>query len=235
MSNSCDLAWNFFQGLFQALVQPILSGTVKPFAATAPGRPPWQDPRRLRQVATGAGVLLLLYLVLAFVAFLGGPRIGASFLPLPGGGPDPASPVAGLEPSQPTQNVPAIPRGSTPAPGATPTTSPTALPTATVPGAGATTAPVPPGTTSWSTATPGNPTTQIVDQFDPTTPVATQTPPTSTTTAPTSRPTSGPTSNPTTPPPTSTTPTTPPTTPNDPDQPGGLGGILGALLDKLGL
>ena len=54
----CDLAWNFFQGLFEATVHPILSGTVKPFSATAPSRPPWQDPRRRRQVVTGIGALL---------------------------------------------------------------------------------------------------------------------------------------------------------------------------------
>jgi hypothetical protein len=214
--------WNFFQGLFEALVQPLLCGTVKPFSATAPGRPPWQDPRRLRQVAAGAGALLLLYLVLAFIALVGGPRIGASFLPLPGGGPAPANPVAGLEPSQPTQNVPAIPRGTTPAPGTTPSTSPTALPTATTPGAGATTAPLPLGTTPCPTPTPGNPTTQIVDQFEPTVPVATKT-----------QPTSGPTGNPTT----STMPSTPPTTPDDPEPPNApsLGGLLGTLLNKLGL
>ena len=231
--------WNFFHSLFEALVQPLLCGTVRTFPATAPGRPPWQNPQRLRQVAAGAGVLLLLYVVLFLTALAGGPRIGASFLPLPGGGPDPATPVAGLEPGQPSQNVPAIPRGTTATPTSPGTTPPTPLPTATTPGVGATTPPAPVGTTPYRTPTPGSPTTQIVDRIEPSIPVATKIPsarPTesSPTTAPTTEPT---TSNTPTPPPTSTTPSTPPATPENPDPPDApsLGGLLGALLNKLGL
>ena len=230
--------WNFFHSLFEALVQPLLCGTVRTFPATAPGRPPWQNPQRLRQVAAGAGVLLLLYVVLFLTALAGGPRIGASFLPLPGGGPDPATPVAGLEPGQPSQNVPAIPRGTTATPTSPGTTPPTPLPTATTPGIGATTARVPGESTPYSTPAPGRPTTQIVDRFEPTIPGATETPPTRPADPPRTEPTTQPTtSNPTAPPPTSTTPSTPPTTPENPDPPDSpsLGGILGALLNKLGL
>ncbi|HET6743823.1 MAG TPA: hypothetical protein VFH76_33020, partial [Kribbella sp.] len=71
--------------------------------APASRRSPWQHPRRRRQVATGVGILLLGYLLLVLIALLGGPRIGASFLPLPGGGPEPASPVAAPQPGQPNQ------------------------------------------------------------------------------------------------------------------------------------
>jgi hypothetical protein len=202
-------------------------------SATGVRRPPWQNPRRLRQVATGAAVLLLLYLVLVFIAFLGGPRIGASFLPLPGGGPDPASPVAGLEPGQPTQNIPAIPRGTTssPTPGATPTgitATASPLPQATTPGVTTTGRPGDPATPCPTTTPTDQSTPQIVDTYDPTIPTATQTPPTRTT------PSAPPTVTPSGPPPTSSTPTTPPTTPEPPDQPS-LGGLLGTLLNKLGL
>jgi hypothetical protein len=235
LPNGCDLAWNFFQGLFEALVQPLLCGTVKTFSAEAARRPPWQNPQRLRQVAAGAGVLLLLYVVLFLTALAGGPRIGASFLPLPGGGPDPASPVAGLEPGQPTQNVPAIPRGTTPTPGSPVTAPPTPLPTATTPGSGATTALVPGATTPCPTPTPGQPTTQIVDRIEPTIPGATKTPPASTTEPhPPTGPTTAPPGTQPTSPPTSTTPTTPPTTTENPDPPS-LGGLLNTLLNKLGL
>lgn len=210
-------------------------------SATAHRRPPWQNPRRLRQVAAGAVALLLFYLVLVFIAFLGGPRIGASFLPLPGGGPDPASPVAGLEPGQPTQNIPAIPRGTTtsPTPGATPTgftATASPLPQATTPGVTTTGRPGDPATPC-PTTTPTNPaTSQIVDTYDPTTSTATQTPPTrATPSAPQTS--TNPTTTPSAPPPTSTTPTNPPTTPGDPEPPNqpSLGGLLGTLLTKLGL
>ena len=213
---------------------------MKPTSAQAARRSLWQNPQRRRQVGASAGVLVLLYVVLFLTALAGGPRIGASFLPLPGGGgPDPASPVAGLEPGQPTQSVPAIPRGTTATPTSPGTTPPTPLPTATTPGAGATTPPAPVGTTPYRTPTPGSPTTQIVDRIEPSIPVATKIPPARPTepppaTAPTTQPT---TSNSPTPPPTSTTPSTPPTTPENPDPPDSpsLGGLLGALLNKLGL
>ncbi|TCC42947.1 hypothetical protein [Kribbella sindirgiensis] len=212
--------------------------------AKASRRPPWQNPRHRRQAAAGAGVLLLGYAVLFFVALLGGPRIGAGFIPLPGGGPKPAAPIAGPQPGEPTQNVAVLPPRTTPTPAATPGALPTAtavatpLPTATMPGE--TQRPVGTTSTPYPTLVPGTPTPQIVETTDPTIPVATKrpptvptAPPTNPTTTPTARPTTSTT--PTAPPPTSTTPSPPPTTPTTPDNPGGLGGILGSLLDKLGL
>ncbi|WP_427888066.1 hypothetical protein ACQHIV_33525 [Kribbella sp. GL6] len=208
-------------------------------SATATRRLPWQHPRR-RQIAAGVGILLLAYAVLFFVALLGGPRIGASFLPLPGGGPDPAAPVAGLQPGQPTQNV-AVPHQTTSSPTITPATTPTAVPTpllsATDPpevvrSAGSTFTPYPtrPGET---------PTPEIVESTGPTQPPVTERPPTApTTTAPTTAPTTGPTTaHPTVPPTTDPTahPTTPTTSPTTPDDPGSIGGFLGKLLHKLGL
>ncbi|MGZ0150444.1 hypothetical protein ACXJJ3_25525 [Kribbella sp. WER1] len=202
--------------------------------ATATRRPPWQHPRR-RQVAAGIGVLLLAYAVLFVIALLGGPRIGASFLPLPGGGPDPASPVAGLQPGQSTQTV-TVPHQTPSTPAATPTATPTVVPTQ-LP-----TATTPPGATvrtAGSTVTPGSaetPTPEIVESTGPTHPPVTERPPTDpTTTAPT-EPTVPPVP-PTTATPTAspTSPTTPPTTPNDPNPPGKIGGFLGRLLHKLGL
>ncbi|MFF0339747.1 hypothetical protein [Kribbella sp. NPDC004875] len=208
-------------------------------SATASRRPPWQHPRRLRQAAAGAGVLLLGYLVLVFVALLGGPRIGASFLPLPGGGPKPAVPIAGPQPGQPSQNLPVGARGTATAAATTPvptpgaTALPTTLPTATKPGeirwpAGPPSTPYPTGTPYPTEA----PTTQIAETTRPTIPVVTERPPATPTVTPTGRPTT--TATPTAPP-TSTTPSTPPTTPDDPGKPHGLGGLLGSLLDKLGL
>ncbi|WP_371405549.1 hypothetical protein OHA10_08115 [Kribbella sp. NBC_00662] len=206
---------------------------MRPISATASRRPPWQNPRHRRQAAAGAGVLLLGCLVLAFLGFRSG-------------GPQPASPVAGLEPGRPTQNLPAIPRTASPTPGTTPSAVPTTLPTATKPGE----IELPSGltTTGYPVITTGTPTPQIVETTGPTT-VVTERPPTvpptvpttAPTTAPSTAPTSAPsdrptTSTPTEPPPTSSTPTAPPTTPDDPDHPtGGLGGLLGSLLDKLGL
>ncbi|GAA1603218.1 MULTISPECIES: hypothetical protein [Kribbella] len=205
--------------------------------ATATRRPPWQHPRR-RQVAAGVGILLLGYLALFFTALLGGPRIGAPFLPLPGGGPDPATPVAGPQPGQPSQNV-AIPHQATSTPATTPAPTPTAVPTpllsATDPpevvrSAGSTFTPYPtrPGET---------PTPEIVESTGPTHPPVTERPPTDpATTVPTAQPTASPTADPTRSPTTSpTTPTTSPTTPDDPGKPSSVGGFLGRLLHKLGL
>ncbi|MFI5690892.1 hypothetical protein ACIA58_03545 [Kribbella sp. NPDC051586] len=211
---------------------------MKPISATASRRPPWQNPRHRRQAVAGLVVLLLGCLVLVLLGIWGR-------------GPEPASPVAGLQPGQPTQNVPAIPRTATPTPGATPTVLPTQLPTATTPGGiqvstGHPTAP-------YSTLAPATPVPQIAETTGPTTSVTRRpptvpptvpptAPPTAPTTVPSHRPTTTPSghptkSTPTEPPPTSTTPTSPPTTPDDPDHPGGGGlvGLLGSLLDKLGL
>ena len=171
---------------------------MKPISASssAARRPPWQNRQRLRQAALAAGALLGLYAVLVMIALLGGPRIGASFLPLPGGGPDPANPVAGLEPSTrlPT-SVPTVPRGSeTPVP----TVPPTPGHTTTLPPATATTVPATGQPTDGRQAATPCPTTkpapQLVDHQDPTVPPATKVPPKPTATAsdPTGQPTKPP-------------------------------------------
>ncbi|MER7251869.1 hypothetical protein [Kribbella sp. NPDC000426] len=203
---------------------------MSPISASASRRPPWQNPRRRRQAAAGAGVLLFGCLVLGLLSFWSR-------------GPQPTSPVAGIEPGRPTQNLPAIPRTASPSAGTTPTAVPTSLPTATRPGEVL----LPTGitTTGYPAITAGTPTPQIVETTGPTTVVTERpptVPPTAPTTVPSGRPTGVPserptTSTPTEPPPTSSTPTSPPTTPDDPDHPGGggLGDLLGGLLDKLGL
>ncbi|WP_433163040.1 hypothetical protein [Kribbella sp. CA-247076] len=214
-------------------------------AATAAGsRPPWQNRRRLRQAAYTVGALLSLYGVLVVIALLGGPRIGASFLPLPGGGPDPASPVAGLEPSTrlPTGG-PTVPRGSeTPVPTAPPTPGQTpSLPpaTTTAPGTGQVTENGQPATPC-PTTKPAIP--QLVDHQEPTHPPATKVPPKPTTrppadptTQPPDPPTKPPTKPPTEPPPTSDPPPPPPDDPDEPNDPGLVGGLLTTILDTLGL
>jgi len=201
---------------------------VKPISATASRRPPWQNPRRRRQAAAGAGLVLLGCLVLGLLSFWSR-------------GPQPASPVAGIEPGRPTQNLPAIPRTAAPSTGTTPSAVPTQLPTATKPGE----IQLPTGltTTGYPAITAGTPTPQILETTGPTTVVTERpptvpptVPPTAATTLPNAHPTTVPserptTSTPTEPPPTSSTPTSPPDHPGG----GGLGGLLGGLLDKLGL
>jgi hypothetical protein len=189
---------------------------VKPFSAAvvADRRPPWQDPQRLRQLAAVAGALVLLYAVLLIIALLGGPRIGAPFLPLPGGGPAPANPVAGLQPGQPTTDGPSIPRGSqtTTAPAPTPLPSATTRPAAGYP-------------TTYAPVTPYDPaaaTPQVVDARTPTTETL---PPPTTPPYPTQTPTNPPLT------PTPALPSSTPTVPQDPPS----HGFLGTLLDKLGL
>ncbi|MFI7066405.1 hypothetical protein ACIBL3_35790 [Kribbella sp. NPDC050124] len=204
--------------------------------SAAIARPPWQNRQRLRQARFAAGGLLLLYAVLVLIALLGGPRIGAAFLPLPGGGPEPANPVAGLEPTRIPTSGPTVPRGSeTPVPTQPPTPGETPpLPSTT------TTAPVGVPTDGQQPATPGltpKPTPELVDHQESTQPPATKLPPKPTTTTTTGNPTTQPTQPPTTNDPPPTTPTDPPTTPNDPEDPDPptLGGVLTAILDKLGL
>ncbi|MEV0283880.1 hypothetical protein AB0H36_07120 [Kribbella sp. NPDC050820] len=209
---------------------------MKPISA-AMARPPWQNRQRLRQAGFVAGGLLFLYAVLVLIALLGGPRIGAAFLPLPGGGPEPANPVAGLEPSSrvPTSG-PSVPRGSeTPVP----TQPPTPGETPPLPSTTTTTAPAV-VTTEGQPATPRptpKPTPELVDHQEPTQPPATKLPPKPTTTTTTGDPTTQPTEPPTTTDPPPTTPTNPPTTPDDPEDPDPptLGGVLTAILDTLGL
>jgi len=142
---------------------------VKLFSATvvAHRRPPWQDPQRLRQLAAVSGALVLLYAVLVIIALLGGPRIGAPFLPLPGGGPEPANPVAGLQPAQATTEAQTIPRGSETPPATTALATP--LPPATTPPA-----------TGYPTGYPYDatpPTSQVVDGRPTILPPNPQTPP----------------------------------------------------------
>jgi hypothetical protein len=214
---------------------------VKPIPApsVAAHRSPWLTRQRLRQAALAAGALLGLYAVLVLVALLGGPRIGDSFLPLPGCGPDPATPVAGLEPSRIPTSGPTIPRGSeTPVPTLPPTPGRTAT--------------LPPATTTGPVAATGHPTDgqpstpcpttqpvpEQVDHEEPTIPPATKVPPEPTTTTTTSDPTTQPTKPPVTndpPPTTPTNPPPPPDEPEEPDDPGLVGGLLDVILGTIGL
>jgi hypothetical protein len=66
------------------------------------------------------------YAVLLLISLLGGPRIGAPFIPLPGGGGgvEAAAPVAGpLSPGEAGDTLPPIPRGETPVPSSPPQSS----------------------------------------------------------------------------------------------------------------
>ncbi len=213
---------------------------MKPISApsVAARRPPWLTRQRPRQAAVAAGALLGLYAVLVVIALLGGPRIGGSFLPLPGGGPDPANPVAGLEPTRLPTGGPTIPRGSeTPVPTVPPTPGQTAtLPPATTIGPATATGQPTDGQPATPCPTP-KPVPQMVDHEEPTIPPATSVPPKPTTTT-TSDPTTQPTKPPGTNDPPPTTPTNPPTTPDEPEvppQPGLVGGLLETILDTIGL
>ncbi len=215
---------------------------MKPISApsVAAHRSPWLTRQRLRQAALAAGALLGLYAVLVLIALLGGPRIGASFLPLPGGGPDPATPVAGLEPSRIPTSGPTIPRGSeTPVPTVPPTPGrTTTLPPATTTGPVAVTGQPTDGRSATTPCPTTKPVPEQVDQEEPTIPPATKVPPQPTTTTTTSDPTTQPTKPPATNDPPPTTPTNPPTTPDEPeepDHPGLVGGLLDTILDTIGL
>lgn len=217
---------------------------MKPISApSAAHRQPWLNRQRLRQAAIAAGALLGLYAVLVLIALVGGPRIGASFLPLPGGGPDPASPVAGLEPSRIPTSGPTIPRGSeTPVPTVPPTPGhTTTLPPATTTGPVTTTGQPIDGNPTTPCPTTAKPVPQVVDHEDPTVPPATRVPPkpTATTSNPTSDPTTQqPTKPPVTndpPPTTPSNPPPPPDEPEEPDHPGLVGGLLDTILDTIGL
>jgi hypothetical protein len=190
----------------------------------------------LKQVAAGAALLGLTYALLAVVALLGGPR--PDFLPLPGGGPQPAAPVAGLSPGRSGgQSIPNLPDS----PSATPTPGVPSTPSTELPPATTTEGYVPPNWQVTTTPSSLTPTPQLVEQtqqppvapvtelppvpptslppVDPTVPTSTH--PTQPTSQPTSRPTS--------------TPTTTPSDPGNPSHHDGLKGVLGKLLDGLGL
>ncbi|TCO30406.1 hypothetical protein EV652_105400 [Kribbella steppae] len=212
-------------------------------ASAADRRPPWLTRQRLRQAARAAGALLGLYAVLVGIALFGGPRIGDSFLPLPGGGPDPATPVAGLEPSRIPTSGPTIPRGSeTPVPTVPPTPGrTTTLPPATT--VGPVTAQPTDGRQPTSRPTTA-PVPQLVEHDEPTVPPATKVPPKPTVTASDlTRPPATTTKPPATtqppvttnPPPPTTNPPPPPDEPEEPDEPGLVGGLLDTILDTIGL
>ncbi|WP_328330252.1 hypothetical protein OHA70_08255 [Kribbella sp. NBC_00382] len=69
-----------------------------------------------RRVAVVVAVPVGVYAVLFLVSVLGGPRIGAPLIPLPGGGgPEAAEPVAGpMRSGEPGQPLPPVPVGQTP-------------------------------------------------------------------------------------------------------------------------
>lgn len=77
-----------------------------------------------RRIAAVVAAPVGVYAVLLLVSLLGGPRIGAPLIPLPGpDGPEAATPVAGpLNPAQPTDGLPSIPPEPTPAPSTPPKT-----------------------------------------------------------------------------------------------------------------
>lgn len=211
---------------------------MKPFSEEEPAEHRRVGPKRegLRRIAVFAAAPLGLYAALVVVSLLGGPRIGAPFIPLPGmDKPGPVNPVAGLPlTGEAMELLPPIPRHS-------PTPSPlTSTPTmvvldqlvepTTATGSQTLRPTVPPTVTPTPTTAPTTivepddrrsitlPSTRPVD--DPKTPPATRTPP-----PPTADPTS------TTPP---TTPTEPPGDPDEPEQPT-LIDTLRDLLDNLPL
>lgn len=195
-------------------------GLVKPFSEEeqAKRRRPLLDREGFRRVA----VLIAptgLYAVLVLISLLGGPRIGAPLIPLPGGGgAEATSPEAGQQPGQlPSRTFPSIPwQTQTPVPPTSATVTP--LPSTVDPSTGQ---PVDRPTTPTTEPTiPGKPTPTTAERSLPPLPPVTKLPPRPTsdpTTAPTTAPTSEPTSDPTTDPP--VPPSTRPTTPDNPDQP----------------
>ena len=214
------------------MVQPILSGTVKPFAASAPAArlagpaTPSSGRRRCRRLAAAVPRPRVRRV----------PRRTADRCVVP------AAPRRWPRPGQPgrrprTQSADAESPGhparhhARPRDDARPPLRPR-CPQQPLP------APAPPPPRSCPAAppparpTPGNPTTQIVDQFEPTTPVTTKTPPTRTVRpAPHQahlRPLPA-NATPTAPPPTPAPHPPPPRTPS-PRNPPSLGGLLGTLL-----
>lgn len=206
---------------------------VKPFSEEEPAEHRRVRPKRegLRRIAVFAAAPLGLYAALVVVSLLGGPRIGAPFIPLPGADkPGPVSPVAGVPlTGQAMEVFPPIPRHS-------PTPSPlTSTPTMDGPdqlvepttAAGSPTLTVTPTPTTAPTTiiepddrrSIAPPSTWPVDRPDPSKPPVTRTPP-----PPTAHPT------PTSP---QSTPTEPPGDPDEPDQPT-LTDTLRNLLRSLG-
>jgi hypothetical protein len=204
---------------------------VKPFSEEeqAKRRRPWPEREGFRRIA----VLIAptgLYAVLVLISLLGGPRIGAPLIPLPGGGTEVTSPEAGQQPGQlPSRIFPPIPwhtPASVPVPPTSAVTPSTVDPSTGRPVDGPTTTP------ATQPTVPGKPSPTTAERSLPPLPPATKTPP-----RPTTDPTTAPTTDPTTDPP--VTPTNQPTTPNDPDQPKPpaptLVGTLLGLLGRLGL
>jgi hypothetical protein len=179
---------------------------VKPFSEEelADRRRPWLKREGFRRIAVLIAAPVGLYAVLVLVSLLGGPRIGAPLIPLPGGGADATSPVAGQQPGQrPTEVFPPIPSGgptpSRPVPPSSALT--TQLPSSVEPSTGQSDDQAPASTAEAKAA--GKPSPRIGERPGPSLPPATKTPP-------------GPTTDPTLPP---VTPSDPPTTPDKPDNP----------------
>ncbi|TCN40181.1 hypothetical protein EV644_106109 [Kribbella orskensis] len=191
-------------------------------------------------VAAPAGV----YAVLVSVSLLGGPRLGAPLIPLPGGGVDATSPIAGPQPSRlPAKNFPSIPPEVS-NPTVPPAVLPTVAPSTTGPSTGSAdgrsttgrSADDPSTSGRWNERSvanswppgsadrpaepqvPGSSTTNPAEHPDPSIPPATKTPPPP-----------PPTTDPPLPP---DTPSNPPGNPEEPDQPSLTDALLG-LLDKI--
>ncbi|TCM51475.1 hypothetical protein [Kribbella sp. VKM Ac-2568] len=201
--------------------------------------------RRKREGLRRIAVLVVapagVYAVLVSVSLLGGPRLGAPLIPLPGaGGVDATSPIAGPQPSRlPAKNFPPIPPEVS-----NPTVPPAVLPTVAPSTTGQSTgdrsttgrsADDPSTSGRWNERSvadsrgrvpgatdlpaepqvPGRSTTNPAEHPDPSIPPTTKTPPPTTD-----------------PPPPPDTPSNPPDNPDEPDQPSLTDALLG-LLDKI--
>ena len=98
---------------------------MKPFSeeGQADRRLPWLKREGFRRTAALIAAPLGLYALLVVISLLGGPRIGAPLIPLPGAGADVTSPVAGQQPGQlPSRVLPPIPPDTSASASATTTT-----------------------------------------------------------------------------------------------------------------
>ena len=157
-AKGCDLVWNFFHSLFEALVQPLLCGTVRTFPATAPGAArPGRTRSDFDRSPPAPAYCCCCTSSCSSRRWPAGPRIGASVPPAPGWWPRPGQPGRRPRTRSAQPERPGDPRGTTATPTSSGTTPPTPLPTATTPGIGATTARVPGESTPYSTPAPGRP------------------------------------------------------------------------------
>lgn len=226
------------------LVNRYSPGLVKPFSEEeqAERRRFRRKREGLRRIAVLVAAPAGVYAVLVSVSLLGGPRLGAPLIPLPGaGGVDATSPIAGPQPSRlPAKNFPPIP------PEVSNPSVPPAVPPTVAPSTGSAddrsttgrSADDPSTSGRWNERSvadsrgrapgsvdrpaepqiPGSSTTNPAEHPDPSVPPATKTPPPPPPT--------------TDPPPPPDTPSNPPGNPDEPDQPSLADALLG-LLDKI--